>query len=110
MHQTFSSLLKKGFQQIVVQKNIGPKSQLKADFVVRRRGYRWIQRRRARGEFRHNMHQVLWLKDSVTNNEKQLVAPLSRHLTRAGIRFAGIDILGGYILKLMYKSRRNVSC
>ena len=31
----------------------------------------------------------------ITNNEKQLVAPLSRHLTRAGIRFAGIDILGG---------------
>ena len=102
MHQTFSSLLKKGFQQIVVQKNIGTKEQLEKRIL-------WLdgaiiggyQRRRVRGEFRHNMHQGAIAEGLViTDREKQLVAPLSAHLTRAGIRFAGIDVLGGYILEV----------
>lgn len=101
-HKTFSSLLKKGYQHIVVQKNIGTNQHVEKRLL-------WLdgeiiggyQRRRVRGEFRHNMHQGATAEAlTITNKDKQLVAPLSAHLQHAGIRFAGIDVLGGYILEV----------
>jgi len=102
LHMTFTSLLKKGYQHLVVQKNIGTNQRVEKRLL-------WLdgdviggyQRRRAKGEFRHNIHQGAVAEAlTVTNKDKQLVAPLGAHLTRAGIRFAGIDVLGGYILEV----------
>jgi glutathione synthase len=59
------------------------------------------QRVRAEGEFRHNLKQGA-LPESVviTATDHALVAPLSKHLKQAGVRLAGIDLLGDYILEV----------
>ncbi|MCB9664588.1 MAG: hypothetical protein H6732_10790 [Alphaproteobacteria bacterium] len=58
-------------------------------------------RRRAEGEFRHNLSQGGTPEPTVvTDAEKAVVARLSPHLRRAGIRIAGLDLIGQHVVEV----------
>lgn len=58
-------------------------------------------RQRAPGEFRHNLKQGGTPESTcITPAERALIAPLSRHLVQAGIRIAGIDLIGQHIIEV----------
>ncbi len=58
-------------------------------------------RRRADGEFRHNLKQGgLAEPTAVSSSELAAIAPLTPHLLRAGIRLAGIDLIGHHVIEV----------
>jgi glutathione synthase len=58
-------------------------------------------RTRAPGEFRHNLKQGGQASAAeVTPAERELLAPLTPHLVAAGIRFAGIDLIGRHVVEV----------
>jgi len=58
-------------------------------------------RRRAPGEFRHNLKQgATAVPAQVTDGERALLAPLAPHLLQAGIRFAGLDLIGDHLVEV----------
>jgi glutathione synthase len=58
-------------------------------------------RRRAPGEFRHNLKQGGTPEaTTITAAEHALVAPLSAHLVKSGIRLAGIDLIGQHVIEV----------
>lgn len=58
-------------------------------------------RRRASGEFRHNLKRGGQAEPTViTDAERALVARLSPSLVRAGIRLAGLDVIGNRIIEV----------
>jgi len=58
-------------------------------------------RRRAPGEFRHNLKQGATAEPTqVTDGERALLAPLAPHLLKAGIRFAGLDLIGDHLVEV----------
>lgn len=58
-------------------------------------------RTRAPGEFRHNLKQGgLASPAQVTPSERALLRPLSPHLLAAGIRFAGLDLIGQHLVEV----------
>lgn len=58
-------------------------------------------RRRAPGEFRHNLKRgALAVPAQVTPGERALLAPLGPHLLRAGIHFAGLDLIGDHLVEV----------
>ncbi|MCB9681628.1 MAG: hypothetical protein H6733_09175 [Alphaproteobacteria bacterium] len=58
-------------------------------------------RRSAPGEFRHNLKQGGTPEPTdVTPAEQQAMATLSPHLLRAGIRIAGVDLIGQHVIEV----------
>jgi glutathione synthase len=58
-------------------------------------------RRRAPGEFRHNLKQGATAEPTtITPTELGVVARLTPHLRRAGLRLAGIDMIGAYVIEV----------
>lgn len=58
-------------------------------------------RQRALGEFRHNLKRGgLAEPTEVTDSDRALVARLSPALVRAGIRLAGLDVIGNYVIEV----------
>ena len=58
-------------------------------------------RRRAPGEFRHNLKLGAQPAPcQVTDGERAAVASLSPHLAREGVWFAGIDVIGEHIIEV----------
>jgi len=58
-------------------------------------------RRRAPGEFRHNLKRGATAESTdIRAEEHALVASLSPHLLRAGIRLAGLDIIGDWVIEV----------
>lgn len=58
-------------------------------------------RRRAPGEFRHNLKQGATAEPAlVTDHERALLAPLGPHLLAAGVRFAGLDLIGDHLVEV----------
>jgi glutathione synthase len=58
-------------------------------------------RRRAPGEFRHNLKRGgLAEPTQVTDRDRALAASLSPHLLGAGIRFAGLDLIGDHLIEV----------
>lgn len=58
-------------------------------------------RTQAPGEFRHNLKQGgEAVPTAITPHDHAVVGALSPHLRRAGIRLAGIDLLGGKLLEI----------
>ena len=58
-------------------------------------------RRRAPGEFRHNLKRGATAEPTdVDAAERDAVARLSPHLLRAGIRLAGLDLIGGWLVEV----------
>jgi glutathione synthase len=58
-------------------------------------------RRRAPGEFRHNLKQGATAEPTtITPTELGVVARLTPHLRRAGLRLAGIDLIGAYVIEV----------
>lgn len=58
-------------------------------------------RRRAPGEFRHNLKQGGTIEAmNVTDEERETIRTLTPHLLRAGIRFAGLDLIGSQIIEV----------
>lgn len=56
---------------------------------------------RAPGEFRHNLKRgAIAESTEITPAERALVDGLSPHLMRAGIRLAGLDIIGGWLIEV----------
>lgn len=56
---------------------------------------------RADGEFRHNLKQGgTPAPANITPADSAIIAPLSAHLLAAGVRLAGIDLLGTYVLEV----------
>ena len=102
LHESFRSHLMRGVGRVIVQENVGHDED-------REKRLLWLdgeviggyQRKRAKGEFRHNLNcggtpEALELSE----RDKELVAPLTPHLQQAEIRFAGIDLLGPHILEV----------
>jgi glutathione synthase len=58
-------------------------------------------RRRAPGEFRHNLKRGGVAEPTdVTAAERVAIAALTPHLLRAGIRLAGLDLIGEYVIEV----------
>jgi len=58
-------------------------------------------RRRAPGEFRHNLKQGgLPTTTSISKSDRKLVSRVSPALLAAGIRFAGLDIIGEHLIEV----------
>ncbi len=58
-------------------------------------------RRRAPGEFRHNLKRgAVAEATDVSDEERDAVARLSPHLLQAGIRLAGLDMIGGQLIEV----------
>lgn len=58
-------------------------------------------RRRAPGEFRHNLKRGgLAEPTQVTDGERALLAPLTPHLVAAGVWFAGLDLIGDQLVEV----------
>ena len=58
-------------------------------------------RRRAHGEFRHNLKRGGIAEPAeVTDAERTLLAPLTPHLLRAGVHFAGLDLIGHHLVEV----------
>lgn len=58
-------------------------------------------RRRAPGEFRHNLKRGGTAEPTdITAEDRALGRSLAPHLTRAGIRLAGIDAIGGRVIEV----------
>lgn len=58
-------------------------------------------RRRAPGEFRHNLKQGGIAESAeVTDAERTLLAPLAPHLLGAGVHFAGLDLIGHHLVEI----------
>jgi len=58
-------------------------------------------RRRAAGEFRHNLKRGATAEPTaVTPEELSVVEAISGPLLRAGIRLAGIDLIGGWLIEV----------
>jgi glutathione synthase len=58
-------------------------------------------RRRAPGEFRHNLKQGgLPEATEISSSNRELVAKLSPSLLAAGIRFAGLDVIGDHLIEV----------
>ena len=56
---------------------------------------------RAPGEFRHNLKRGATAESTeITATDHALVEGLSGHLLRAGIRLAGLDIIGGWLIEV----------
>jgi len=58
-------------------------------------------RRRAPGEFRHNLKQGgLPTTTSITQTDQTLASSISPSLLAAGIRFAGLDVIGEHLIEV----------
>lgn len=58
-------------------------------------------RRRAPGEFRHNLKRGGRAEPTrIPRDEHEIVAPLSRHLLAHGIRLAGLDLIGRHVVEV----------
>src|SRR5690606_2562759 len=58
-------------------------------------------RRRAPGEFRHNLKQGGSAEPTaITTAELGVIARLTPHLRRAGLRIAGIDLIGRHVIEV----------
>jgi glutathione synthase len=58
-------------------------------------------RRRAPGEFRHNLKRGgLAEPTAITSEDRSLGAQLAPHLLEAGIRLAGLDVIGGQLIEV----------
>lgn len=58
-------------------------------------------RQRAPGEFRHNLKQGgTAVPTEITTPERAVIDALSPHLLGAGIRLAGIDMIGSYVIEV----------
>lgn len=58
-------------------------------------------RRRAPGEFRHNLKRGATAEPTdVSDRDREVVAALSPHLLRAGIRLAGLDLIGDWLVEV----------
>jgi len=58
-------------------------------------------RRRAPGEFRHNLKQGgLPTPTTVDASDLEIVSSVSPHLLSAGIRFAGLDVIGEHLIEV----------
>jgi glutathione synthase len=58
-------------------------------------------RRRAPGEFRHNLKRGATAEaTTVSDSDRQVVEPLTPHLLRAGVRLAGLDLIGPWLVEV----------
>ncbi len=58
-------------------------------------------RERAEGEFRHNLKQGgTPVAATVTAADQAVMAPLSAHLIAAGVRLAGVDLIGNHVIEV----------
>lgn len=58
-------------------------------------------RRRAPGEFRHNLKQGgIAEPTEIVDRERDVIDRLTPHLQRAGIRLAGLDLIGQYVIEV----------
>ncbi|HHO52623.1 MAG TPA: hypothetical protein ENK18_17570 [Deltaproteobacteria bacterium] len=58
-------------------------------------------RRRAPGEFRHNLKRGGQAEHTeITSEDTALAAEISPHLVRAGVRLAGLDVIGSYLIEV----------
>jgi len=58
-------------------------------------------RERAEGEFRHNLKRgAVPRPTQVTERDREVAASVTPFLTRVGIRFAGLDVLGGLLVEV----------
>jgi len=58
-------------------------------------------RRRAPGEFRHNLKRGATAESTVISAaDHALVEQLSPHLLHAGVRLAGLDVIGGWLIEV----------
>ena len=58
-------------------------------------------RRRAPGEFRHNLKRGGQAEPTViTSEDRSLGTAVAPHLLRAGVRLAGLDVIGGHLIEV----------
>lgn len=58
-------------------------------------------RRRAPGEFRHNLKRgAIPQPTTIGPDEVALAAQIGPHLLRAGVRLAGLDVIGGHLIEV----------
>lgn len=58
-------------------------------------------RRRAPGEFRHNLKRGGQAEPTtITDQELELGIQIAPHLLRAGVRLAGLDVIGGHVIEV----------
>ncbi len=58
-------------------------------------------RQRAPGEFRHNLKRgATPLPTEITDADRAAAAPVSPHLVAAGVRLAGLDVIGDYLTEV----------
>lgn len=58
-------------------------------------------RRRAPGEFRHNLKRGgLAEPTAITAEDRAIGAAIAPHLARAGVRLAGLDVIGGHVIEV----------
>jgi glutathione synthase/RimK-type ligase-like ATP-grasp enzyme len=58
-------------------------------------------RRRAAGEFRHNLKRgAVPEPTTIGAEERVLGSQIAPHLLRAGVRLAGLDVIGGYLIEV----------
>jgi glutathione synthase len=58
-------------------------------------------RRRAPGEFRHNLKRGGQAEPTtITEAELELGTQIAPHLLRAGVRLAGLDVIGGHVIEV----------
>jgi glutathione synthase len=58
-------------------------------------------RRRAPGEFRHNLKRGGQAEPTtITAEELDLGIQIAPHLLRAGVRLAGLDVIGGHLIEV----------
>lgn len=58
-------------------------------------------RRRAPGEFRHNLKRGGQAEPTdITEQDRRLGRAVAPHLLRAGVRIAGLDVIGGHLIEI----------
>ncbi|MEN0063577.1 MAG: hypothetical protein AAGA48_15610 [Myxococcota bacterium] len=58
-------------------------------------------RQRAPGEFRHNLkHGAIAEPTEITREDQKTVAPVTPYLLAAGVRLAGLDVIGDYLTEV----------
>lgn len=59
------------------------------------------QRQPAKGEFRHNLKQGGYaMACAITHADRAIASQVSPHLQQAGIRLAGLDVIGPYLIEV----------
>ena len=98
----FESLHRRGKQPVVIQAVVGThQTPVKRLLWLDGAAVGGYLRERAPGEFRHNLKQGATAQPlRITPEDRALVKPLSPHLIRAGIRFAGLDLLDSHIIEV----------